>query len=389
MNALRLRSLLLVTVVTVAACGDNEVTPPDAAGPDAAVPGPDATVPAADAGATDATVCFPPPAYVEDLSACAPLATDYQPRVDMLAADRWPVCISDDGVYHRIMESIATIGRVEAYEQIAALLWDGGRVPTADDFISARVIYAVDQGLDSRVQRRHDIHYPAPSDGTTCADPGVPELHPDRCVGPAKLLPILNDAFVRGAMGEAPRVHAARIEAALLWFLYVSTLSEALSCTTRPQDCDSAWAYYTGGTPIDAPIGLARAIVAIGSGTHDRAHDGVLAVRCWRNLDNETGVAVDLAQRDLAREQLDHALVRGLALLVRDRFDGLACDAEPLAADARYAALEVLLPLLDRAARERDPAAADRLLGQLGPGGVAAVEVNAALATLDGLFGCP
>ncbi len=362
-----------------AACGDDGGGAPDSAMPDAS--------PVADGGG----VCEMPPVYVEDLSSCVIADTDYTPRDPAMNAapdDMWPTCISDDNTYHRIMDTISTIARVEAFEMIADLLWDGDRRPTAQDFIDARVIYAQDQGLDSRVQRRHDVHYPEPPGGATCADPGVPEMYPDRCVGPAKLLPILNDAFAAGGTGGSPRVNAARIEGALIWFLYVSALSEVMSCTTRPQDCDSAWAYYTGGTPRETPIGLARYLRAIGVETHDRAYDGTLAVRCWRNLDNETGAAVDLAMRDRAFAQLDRALQRGVALVVRQRVAELACTSGDVA-EARLAFLQVIVPLLDRAARERDPGQADVLLEQSQATSPAAVDQNAAMEAIDALFPCP
>lgn len=327
-------------------------------------------------------------AFVEDVSACMPLATDYQPRVDNSANDAWPACISDQNTYSRIQQNISTIARVEAFDQIAALLWRDGKVPTAQDFVDARVLYAQDQGLDSRVQRREDIHYPAPANGAKCSEMGIPEQYPDRCVGPSKLLPILNDAFAKGAQGESPLVHARRVEAALLWFLYISALSEVTSCTQKPVDCDSAWAYYTGGTPRESPIGFARYVDALGPETHDRAYDATLAVRCWRNLDNETGVAMDLAMRDRARAQLDVATLRGMALILRERFTKLDCGDEAAEA-AELAFIKELVPLLDRAARERDPAQADVLVAQATKASAAEVDIAAATAAIDALFPCP
>ena len=249
----------------------------------------------ADAGPTRATDCMPAPMHLEAVAACAPAATDYRPRD---GGDTWPACISDDNVYHPISPNISSIARVSGFEEIAALLWRDAKIPSRQDFIDARVIYAQSEGLDSRVQRREDVHYPAPAalDGGTaakCSDVGVPAQYPDRCVGPAKLLPILNDAFARGAMGEAPRLHAARIEAALLWFLYVSTLSEVMSCGAKPQDCDSCWAYFAGGGPRAAPLGLGKVISSLGPDTYDRGYDATLAVRSCRKLDNYTCAPAD------------------------------------------------------------------------------------------------
>ncbi|MFZ5469627.1 MAG: hypothetical protein ACOZIN_09335 [Myxococcota bacterium] len=332
-------------------------------------------------GTNAAGFCEPAPVFSEDLSSCQSSADDYQPRVNASANDAWPPCISDDDFYHPINPSISTIGRVAAFEEIARKLWEGQRRPSAQDFVDARTLYAQDQGLDSRVQRREDIHYPAPPQ--PCSTAGVPEQYPDRCVGPQKLLPVLNEAFAQGSQGESPLVQAARIEAALLWFLYVSALSEATSCAVKPQDCDSSWAYYTGGTARWAPLGLSRYVHSLGSETHQRAYDGTLAVRCWRNLDNETGAAQDLVLRDRARNQLDRAMLRGIALITRARFSELACSKGEVL-EARRAFLQTLVPFLDRSARERDAASADALKAAL-----AAEDNPGAIAALDQLYPCP
>lgn len=375
MNRL-LRSIPLFFVFTalLAACG----APP---------PPPPPPVDQPDAGPPTTVVCEGD-ARTDDVSACMPLATDYQPRVNMSAGDTWPACISDDNVFHPLQMSISTVARVEAFDQIAAKLWRGGVVPSAQDFLDARVLYAQDQGLDSRVQRREDVHYPPPAGGAKCSEAGIPDQFPDRCVGPAKLLPILNDAFAAGARGEAPLLHARRIEAALVWFLYVSALSEVSTCTTKAQDCDSAWAYYSGGTARGAPAGFAAYVSGLSDPTHQRAYDATLAVRCWRNLDNEQGTAMDLMMRDRALGQLDAATVRGVALIVRDRFTALDC-GDDAAEGAQLAFLQIVVPLLDRAARAVDPAKADVLKAQAAKSSPAEVDVAAATAALDALFPCP
>jgi hypothetical protein len=340
-----------------------------------------------DGGATgDAGFCPTPPAYTENVASCVAGPDDYRPRVAMSANDTWPACVSDSNVYSPINPSITTVARVAAFEQIADRLWRGQRVPGPQDFVDARVQYALDQGLDSRVQRREDVHYPAAP--MPCSTAGIPDQHPDRCVGPAKLLPILNDAFTRGAMGERPQVHAARIEAALTWFLYVSALSEVMTCTTRAQDCDSCWAYYSGGTARDAPLGLAKAIATFAPETHQRAWDGTLAVRCWRNLDNETGTATNLALRDRAFAQLDTAMLRGMAVVLRQRVAELACTSGE-AREARLAFAKVLAPLLDRALRERGASQAAVVAAELGKSDPAQVDVAAVTGALDVAFPCP
>ncbi|MEW5740884.1 MAG: hypothetical protein AB1938_18335 [Myxococcota bacterium] len=350
-------------------------------------PAPAPTDGGVDGGGSDGgAACQPRPSFPEDAGACLPLADDYQPRFNGSSGDGWPACVSDSNTYTPINPSISTVARVAAYEGIAELLWRDGGVPSPQAFVDARVLYAQDQGLDSRVQRREDVHYPAAP--MPCSTAGIPEQHPERCVGPAKLLPLLNDAFARGAMGEAPRVHAARIEGALHWFLYVSSLSEVMSCTNRAQDCDSCWAYYTGGTPRDSPLGLAREVAALGPEAHQRAYDGTLAVRCWRNLDNETGVAMNTTLRDRAFAQLDRALLRGLALALRQRVTELPCSTGDVL-DARWAYVQVLAPLLDRAARERNGPQADVLKAELSKSSPLSVDVGAVTGALDALFPCP
>jgi hypothetical protein len=318
---------------------------------------------------------------------CAPLATDYQPRTGL---DDWPACISDDDTYHWLGTTIGSIARVTSFEAIAGLLWRRGTAPTADDFLAARTIYVETNGLDSRIQRREDLHYPAvPAADGACTDAGVPALYPDRCVGPARILPILNDAFAAGSAGTDLVANAARIEAALLWFLYLSPYKEAITCTTTPADCDSAWAYYTGGEDRAGGLGLAAYVSALDTETHDRIWDGLLAVRCWKNLDNETGTSIDLVLRDQAIAQLDRAALRGVALIVRDRFDTLAAATTTEARDAAWAFLRILGAVLDREAVARDADLAAVLRSELAGTDPLTVDVTASQAALDALFPCP
>ncbi|MCZ7687474.1 MAG: hypothetical protein M5U28_55530 [Sandaracinaceae bacterium] len=268
---------------------ESQPLPSDAGGGDAAAP--------LDAGPLDPPACEgvlrTPPS-----PECAPLATDYAPGAD----DDWPACISDDGEYHRIVESISTIARVGAYEELEALLFDPSRDPSPDDFLNGRLLYQETEGLDSRVVRRYDPHFAVP-DGTDCTLDGAPEAYPDYCVGPAVLSPLILSAFEAGITGgaEPPRVHAARVQAALLWFLAVSTYKESLTCTRTAQDCDSAYAYYTGGEAARGGLGLAEDVAAVDPAAHERAWDGLLAVRCWRDLDPRRGGDGSRAPRSRAR----------------------------------------------------------------------------------------
>lgn len=331
--------------------------------------------------------CAVPPSYSEDVTGCPAAATDYQPRVNSSADDTWPACISDDNSYHRIQESISSISRVEAFDSIGALLWLDGAEPTAEDFVTARILFEEDQGLGSRVARRYDIHYSPPAGSQSCSDEGVANQYPDYCVGPATLQPMIVDAFAEGAQGKNRIVNAARIKAALEWFFYVSTIKEGFTCTQTPKDCDSSWAYYCGGTERGDPIGLAHLINTLAPATHNRAYDGVLAVRCWKNLDHEDGESTDLTLRDQALAQLDQALVRGVSVLVRQRFAEIKCSSGDYQ-QAAFEGLKIMVPLLDRATRELDSNAADSLLSAIDhlPN---QTEVDAAAHTLDTLFACP
>ena len=57
--------------------------------------------------------------------------------------------------------------------------------------------------------------------------------------------------------------------------------------------------------------------------------------------------------------------------------------------EARWAFLKTLLPLLDRAARERDTGKADALAAEAAKTDATSVNAAAAIAALDGLFPCP
>ncbi len=335
----------------------------------------------ADAGSTNCTASD----YAEDMASCTPQATDYQPRVNRSEDDNWDNCISDSGQYHRIEESVSSIARVAAYDAIGNLLWTGDAAPSPKDFVDARILFEEEQGLGSRVARRYDVHYTPPREGS-CDEQGVKELNPDYCVGPSKLQPVIVDAFAKGAEGDNPVINAARIQAALEWFFYVSAIKEATTCTEAPKDCDSSWAYYTGGTPRDAPAGLAAEMNALAPETYNRAFDGVLAVRCWRDLDPDVP-AVDLSLRDVAIGQLDRALLKGMSILIRQRFVALTCKKETLR-NAALEALRILVPLFDRETRARDQAAAELLLAEIAKT-ADALDVDKVVKTLDTTYPCP
>ena len=336
-----------------------------------------------DAGANASCVAVltgqDPPAWYH--GACEPGAGDYLPRDP--AAHEWPDCISDDNEYHRIEESVSTIARVAAFDEIAALLWDNPELPSKQDFLKALELYAEPEGLASRVLRRYDVHYEPPTADFSCADEGAVERAPDYCVGPAKLGPIVDQALSAGAEGDSPRVQAARAEAALIWFLYVSTVKEMTTCRDTPKDCDSSWAYYSGGTERERPAGLARRFMELAPEVHQRVYDALLGVRCWKNLDNETGASQDEQLHSQIRAQLDRALLQGVAALTSQRFLDLDTCEDGEAHQAAAAFLDTLRPLLDRALRERDADFADAFAE-----GNWVDEAADLTASLDALLGC-
>lgn len=335
-----------------------------------------------------------------DLESCGPLATDY--TVD--ANDSYDACISDAGVFEVVVEPPGSAARVVAYEDIYDLL-RAVDAPDAEAFTMARTIYATDNGIESRVVRREDLHYPPiPEDEQ---DPGVAfdrqctvgdnaTNYPDRCVGPARIQPIIDEAFVAGMTGDGdPNVHAARIDAGILWFLWVSIYKESASCILAPGDCDSHWAYYNGALPQGDGIGLAADVAAIDAAVDDAVFQGMLAIRCWRDLFPADG---DPSFEDLgpegadvfytAHEQLDNAAWYAWARLVRSHLEEqpAVCDS---AADANWAFVQVAGPVLDPEAGERDGTAAGTLTALWANDTPTTEDLEAGIAAIDAAFPCP
>jgi len=359
---------LTALLALVAGCESSD---PQPSGPDGGAGG-GAAACAADDGVTQ-----------QDNAACTPDPDDYQPRVNGSADDSWPACISDDDSYHPFGASVSSNARTAAFETMAGLLGFGQAVaPDPQAFVDACVAYTQPEGLDSRVSRREDEHHPAAP--KKCRDMTAAELqsYPERCVGPAQIQPLLNQAFEQGSAGIDPVRNAARIEAALLWFFYVAIYKESTTCTAKAADCDSATGYYAGGQARSPSLGFARYVQARSSQAHDASWDALLAVRCWRDLDNPTGVATDLATRDKALAQLDRALDRDLALIVRQRLAALPCESA-------WVSAQILGAALDRAATARDPTEAATLRDALSKSRAEDVDVAAATTALDALFPCP
>jgi hypothetical protein len=262
--------------------------------------------------------------------------------------------------------------------------WNGSKVPSPSDFEAARLLYTQPEGVDSRVQRREDIHYPeAPK---LCRDMTMEEAmsYPDRCVGPAKLIPMLNDAFSKGQQGVDPVLQAARIEAALIWFMYVSYYKEGLGCQLELNQCDSTSAYWGGNQDRSAAPtgGLGKYIEALSPEAYERGWDAVLAMRCWRDLDNPSGVGSNVELMSRVGVQLDRAGDHALALIVRHRLQNLGCSTA-------WETVKILGGVLDRAATAADAAAAEVLRDQLARADASALDVRAATSALEKAFPCP
>ena len=324
-------------------------------------------------------------------ASCGCSNDDYAPRFNASKNDTWPACAADAGNVRLIGPSLpASASRSVALDSIAGKLWRRVGAPAAADFTSARDDYSIMEGIGSRVARRQDVHYPElPGDDKfACSVPATAAMFPDRCFAPARLKPILDDAFAMGQAGTKPLVQAARIEAALLWFFYLSVSSEIWTCSFDDiEDCDSAWGYFDGARERGQPIGLAAYFKSLHQETYDRGFDSILAVRCWRDLDSAMP-SVCSTFYDRTQAQVDKALTRGMALILRDRLGKLSS----LSGEAQEAALtfiQLLGGFLDRAARAVDPGQADILKTQTSATTAAAVNVASAQAALDALFPCP
>lgn len=325
---------------------------------------------------------------VMDAPSCKALATDYSPA-NGSKDDSWAACVSDDGVYHPFNASVGSNARMAAFDEMATLLGFGGKKsPTPQEFLDAKVAYSQPEGLQSRVARREDTHYPpvlVNGEKKACRDLDAATIaaNADRCVGQAKIQPLVEAALNAGAKGDDPALNAARVEAGLLWFAYVSVFKEIETCGTGDkEDCDSATGYYAGGQTRDNPVGFGRYVKAISPQAHDRVWDGLLAVRCWRDLDQAMPEG-DTPMREQAQQQVDRATLRGLALVVRERLQNAPT------CGVAHESFQLLGAVLLRAAKERDAAKAAVLATEVAKTVKGEIDVKAATDALDALFPCP
>jgi hypothetical protein len=343
----------------------------------------------------------PPLDVVLDESACTALPTDFVAGAD----DSYPACISDSGTYQLVGDPPGTIARIEAFEEIAALLWSD-TAPDSQAFADARTQYNIDEGLASRVDRREDLHYPeipmaewdpGLSSDQQCSNTELAMAYPERCVGPSTIRPLIEQAFIDGIDGTGdPNVNAAKIKAGLLWFLYVSTYKEAYTCfSVKGGDCDSQWAYYGGGGQVDSGLlGYAKLVDQFSPNTNARVFDAMLAVRCVRDLypeeDFPAGMPLPAEGQmlfDMAWEQLDQALHRSFAVILRQH--AAAQDSCGGAAAANWAFVQVVGQVLQREAADRNATASSELDSLYALAEPAPEDVARVLELLDEVFPCP
>ncbi|MFO0759601.1 MAG: hypothetical protein U0359_24120 [Byssovorax sp.] len=316
-----------------------------------------------------------------DGAACPHAATDFDPT--NAANDGWAACVSDDNMYHPFDPNVSSNLRTIAFDDIGKLLGFGTvSAPDSKAFLDAQLVYLQAEGIESRVSRREDEHYAKAAKACNMMTPEELAMNVDRCVGPAQIQPLINKAFEDGIAGVDPGANAARIEAALLWFFYVSAHKEPHSCAKTQGDCDSATGYYAGTQKRDEALGLAKYVKAHSPQAHDRIWDGFLAVRCWRDLDNPAGAAADLVMRDKAIAQLDKALLRGMALILRQKVEHIGCNPA-------WVGAKILGHVLDREATARDAAKAQIIRDELAKANAADVDAKKVIDAIDAVFPCP
>ncbi|MCX4246378.1 hypothetical protein [Paraliomyxa miuraensis] len=383
-------SVLCSTALLLAACPGDDT-------------GSDGTE-SAESGSADSTGtggdCVPSDEEIPalDESACTLAANDYTPTVNGSADDVWPACVNDDGDYHPL-EAPGAAARVEAWEMIRSIFAAG---LTPEDFTAAREQYALDQGIESRTVRREDVHYPNIPEAEQ--DPGVDfdkqctieanvMNYPDRCAGPAKIAPIINEAFMAGQTGEGdPAVHAARIDAAIGWFMYLSVIKEATFSCPRAEkgaDCDSSWAYYNGATGRANPLGFGGDVMDVSPMSNERVFDGIAAMKCFRDtqpadMDSDTSDPL----YGYGYDQLDRANNHAAAVVLRDRLGRQLplCGSE---ADANWAWVQTFGQGLIKPAQDADSGQAATLTALLENDAPTPADIQAGVVALDALFPCP
>lgn len=314
---------------------------------------------------------------------CTPLPDDYTPRDAASANDSWPACISDQNQYVPFGPLTLTAAHVQDFKDISMQLRFGGLYsPSLQDFNVAHALYSAAGGIESFASTLEDDHYPAAPKPCQDLTPEEQAQYPFRCVGPIRIKPILDIAFEAGKIGQEPVLNAARIEAALLWYFYLVTYQEANRAAIVAEAVDGAWGAYSGGQSRENPVALAKYIFDRDQSAHQRIWDGLLAVRCWRDLDNPQGPAMNLELQKRAVEQLDRALIHGMAAILRQRVQVISC--EPA-----WESSEVLGGVLLREAQARDADLGTIFQEEISRRRAILVDEEKLTNAMDGLFVCP
>lgn len=314
---------------------------------------------------------------------CKPLMDDYTPREAASANDTWPACISDQNQYVPFGALALTIAHTKDFEEIAKRLQFGGLyAPTSNDFTIAESLYTLDGGIASTVVALEDDHYPAAPQRCQDLTPEEQAQYPFRCTGFVRIKPILDIAFGAGKNGEDPTLNAARIESALLWYFYLITYQEANRAAIAAEAIDQAWGAYSGGQTRENPVALAKYIFDRDQEAHQRIWDGLLALRCWRDLDNPQGPAKNVELQKRALEQLDRALLHGIAAILRQRVQLVLC--EPA-----WDSAELLGGILLRETAARDAELGTIFQEEISRRRSLLVDVERLTNAMDALFVCP
>jgi hypothetical protein len=430
----------LLFAAALAGCESPTPVPTDAAvGTDAAMAN-DAPTTGDDAFSADAF--SPIDAFAADdainatdaaMPACMPMATDFPGAADYTCTTVRSALASMPDAFPYVVSFPGTTARSMAFQTMRDNgYFDYSRDPAAMDFVTMQDLYlGGGSGLASRVDRRFDPHYPTP-DATgvmtrICQTETLWRANPEFCIGPSTLSPIILDNLARGQRADASeplRNRAARIEAAITWFLHVSTYKEALTCAvTYPggdgsiDNCDSSWAYYAGGADRPMGIGYSEMVRPLEPETHEAIWDALLAVRCWREMDPSDPDLQDpnmlaLPQQaffDRAHAQLDRALDRGMVVVLMDRLRTvqtttgaerdahlvflrtiLAPHAEITLTDAM--GMSTTYPagpsLFDHTIREVDATAADFIRDEIAQA-PDDIDIDGIISRLDAAFPCP
>jgi hypothetical protein len=374
-----------------------------------------------DGGSQDADV---PPSDVPSAPVCMPGATEFQPRSMAARVAPWNMCpmgVPNADTWVAFAMDINAANRVQTIDVLdrPGALFDPTRDPAPMEFINADMIFQ-SNGVAARFQRRPDEHYgPAPGiplDAAYqdfCRNAANAMANRDYCAGPNFLNPVYVAGITAGMSGmPAPsRIHAARIQAAYYWWAYLSIYKESLTCAPVVADCDASFGYFSGGAARNAmtQYGLGRALLALGDpgrAAFDRIWDGLLAVRCWRDQDGGRAVppanATNAMLREQARNQLETAITRGMALLIQARLrafastEGNAMRAAERQAHAAW--LGVIGPLLARAIEVWVPArypnsnamVRARAMAALARGEmISSAEAGRTASDLEAIFPCP